>query len=212
MLSYLIHLFIIFLKSIVCLCVCVFVFVYNSQDPTLPGRVLEYNIENGSWCKLKSSVEDILLHAAFMICPNVLPIMTTAAAATTAGGGSSRGGGGGGGEENKNRFEDSLIMKDMGHAAFKCYIKTLQAANSESLRREITRSRFRSALILATPYSLAMQAEGVYTVKDLISSVNLPKYAMPPIYQAQIESLLTVAVAKSCKSKAARPPKNYESS
>ena len=155
----------------------------NRVDPTLPGRMLEMCVETGSWSKMKSSVEDILLHAAFLICPNAL-------------------------QNSTDDSEDPLATREMGHASFKAYIRTLQRAESDKERRELTRSRFRAALILATPYSLRLQADGTYTVADLITT-NLPSLRMPPIYQAQVEALLTVSVAQATKSKAAKTTKDY---
>ena len=129
---------------------------------------------------------DLLLHAAFMICPNT-PITI----------------------DVNIEERDELEVFEMGHAAFKAYIKTLQLAETDQSRREITRSRFRAALILATPYSLRLQSRGLYTVKDMIN-INLPDLEMPLLLQSQVEALLTVAVAKSVKAKSTKTQKDYE--
>ena len=155
-----------------------------TMDSKLPGKLLEMNVETGPWSKLKASVEDIVLHAAFMVCPNV--------------------------PKESDDVEDPLTVREMGHAAFKAYIRTLQRAPDELKRRELTRSRFRAALILATPFSLKLQSEGTYTVQDLIT-VNLPNLKMPPVLQGQIEALLTVAIAQASNAKSAKTSKNYES-
>ena len=155
-------------------------------DTTLPGRLLEYHTEKGDWTVLKSPSEQLLLHAAFLVTPHVIPVPDGAE-------------------------DDELTEREMGHNAFKNYIKTLQRADRDTERREITRSRFRAALILATPFTLNLQAEGNYIVEDLLT-INLPDMQMPKLLQMQVESLLTIAVGLACNSKAAKVNKNYESS
>lgn len=156
-----------------------------TTDSSLPGKILEFNIEGGHWTNMKASVEDLLIHAAFMICPNT-PITI----------------------DVDDIDRQDLEVFEMGHAAFKAYVKTLQMADTDQSRREITRSRFRAALILATPYSLRLQSRELYTVNDIIN-INLPDLEMPSMFQAQVEALLTVAVAKSVNAKSTKTSKDY---
>ena len=152
-------------------------------DPTLPGRLLEFHTENGHWTGLKAPLEELLLHAGFLVCPHVVIVPDGAE-------------------------DDELTEKEMGHNAFKNYARHLQRVDSDDERREITRGRFRAALILSTPYTLRLQAEGNYCVEDLIT-VNLPDLQMPKLLQMQVESLVSIAIGLSVNSKAAKVPKNY---
>ena len=154
------------------------------MDATLPGRILEYHTSNGHWTGLKAPSEELMLHAGFLICPHVVVVPDGA-------------------------DDDELTEKEMGHNAFKNYIRHLQRVDSDEERREITRGRFRAALILTTPYTLRLQAEGNYSVEDLITE-NLPDLNMPKLLQMQVESLISIVIGFSVRSKAAKVPKNYK--
>jgi len=91
----------------------------------------------------------------------------------------------------------------MGHAAFKAHSKAVAAANSDEERRELVRARFRAALLLTTPFSLRLRADGTSTVMDLVNRSDLNSLKFPPMLLSQIESLLSTAVSLSVSSKVA---------
>jgi hypothetical protein len=151
-------------------------------DPTLPSRLLVSLVEKGGWSNLQSSVEDLLVHAAFLVCPFTRQIVQP---------------------------NGTFINEDsqMGHIAFKEHTAYIQELSEED-KREAVRSRFRSALIMATPFSLRLKADNVYTVKDLIK-MNLNDYTMPAMFQAQVEALLSVSISMATDAKVAPTVRNH---
>lgn len=134
-------------------------------DRTIPGKLLVSMVEGGSWCNLNAPIEDLITHAAFLVCPHVSVHQKDA-------------------DDTK---EDTVT--EMGHAAFKAHTAALQRAETELERRELIRSRFRAALIMATPYCLRLKADGTSTVQHLVN-INLPDLNMPKMLQAQVEALI----------------------
>ena len=73
-------------------------------DPTLPGRILEYHTEQGHWTGLKAPLEELMLHAGFLICPHIVVVPDA-------------------------NDDDVLTEIEMGHNAFKNYIRHLHEAS-----------------------------------------------------------------------------------
>ena len=88
----------------------------------------------------------------------------------------------------------------MGHAAFRAHVQEVQGATTEDDRRRLIRDRFREALLEATPYCLRLRQDDCCTVLDLVK-YNVPELQLPPALQAQVESLLYVAVALATTAK-----------
>ena len=82
------------------------------EDPTLPSRVLVSMVEGGKWADLRSSSDDLLMHAAFIVCPHV----------------------------SKKRAPDGSwleVTSAMGHAAFKAHTKSVQRMSREDAREAV---------------------------------------------------------------------------
>ena len=45
----------------------------RSFDPTLGNKFLDQMVGKGAWTNLDASIEDLLLHSAFLVCPHSLP-------------------------------------------------------------------------------------------------------------------------------------------
>jgi len=142
-------------------------------DPTQPSRLLLSMVESGPWASLKATVEDLITHAAYVIVEHKRKIPYT------------------------NKFE----IIETGHNAFKAHAYDLQLM-SEDDKKEAIKNRFRSALIMSTPYYLKLKAEGVLLVEDLLK-VDFSSLNMPPMLQKQVEALLNVAVYSATNAKAA---------
>ena len=142
-------------------------------DPTLPSRLLLSMVESGPWASLKASVEDLITHAAYIIVEHKRQIPYT------------------------NKFK----IIETGHNAFKAHIHDLQLM-SEGDKKEAIKNRFRSALIMSTPFYLKLKVEGVLLVEDLLK-VDFSSMNMPPMLQKQVEALLNVAVYAATNAKAA---------
>ena len=149
-------------------------------DNTLPSRFLDELVERGEWSNLNAKVDDLLLHAAFMVVPYASLDEHT-------------------GEEH---------VTPMGHFAFKEYTAAMQRFDTDKQRKEATRSRFRSALLMSTPFALSLKADGVHTVQELVK-VNLPDIAMPPAYMEQVESFLATCVGEAAEAKIAPSIKDH---
>lgn len=145
-------------------------------DPTLPNRLLVDMVERGQWSSMQAAADELLMHAAFLVVPFVEKVKLP------------------GGEVLE-------IPTDYGHAAFKAHTKALQRANSEEDKRELVRERFRAALMLTTPYTLRLKADGTLSVMDLLERPNLGELGMPPALFDQVEALLSTAVSLSVSSK-----------
>lgn len=154
------------------------------KDAKLPGKLLVNMVEGRSWSNLHAPIEDLFTHAAFLVCPHVNEAGVT----------------------KDGKKEE--VETDMGHISFKAFVKSLQEAETENDRRELTRVRYRAALIMATPYCLRLKADGTHTVQDLIN-VNLPDVKMPPMLQAQVEACISVAVAGATNSKVVPTVRNH---
>lgn len=142
-------------------------------DPSLPSRLLLSMVESGPWASLKASVEDLITHAAYIIVEHKRQVPHT------------------------NKFE----IIETGHNAFKAHIQDLQLMSEEN-KKEAIKHRFRSALIMSTPFYLKLKVEGVLLVEDLLK-VDFSSLNMPPMLQKQVEALLNVAVYAATNAKAA---------
>ena len=146
----------------------------DGPDITLPNRFLDTMVEQGEWSNLNALAEELLLHAAFMIVPYT----------------------------SRDKVTGAETVMPMGQYSFKEFTAAMQVMESAKERREATRSRFRAALLMSTPYSLSLKADGVHTVQDLVK-INLPDLNMPEVYMEQVESFLNVAVSLAVESKIA---------
>ena len=82
--------------------------------------------------------------------------------------------------------------------------------NNENSVRDATKTRYRAALIMSTPFCLKLKSMGIYTAKDLMN-VNLDELGMPNALRGQLEALLSVVTLTSAKAKPAFSYHNYES-
>ena len=149
---------------------------HDDTDPTLPNRLLVDMVERGQWSSMQAAADELLMHAAFLVVPFVDKVKLP------------------GGEVLE-------VPTDYGHAAFKAHTKALQRCNSEEEKRELVRERFRAALMLTTPYTLRLKADGTLSVMDLLERPNLGELGMPPALFDQVEALLSTAVSLSVSSK-----------
>lgn len=145
----------------------------------LPGKVLLSMIEdqdNGSWCDLRAPIEDIFLHAAFLIVPftkTVLDVPT----------------------DKTKPSRTKRIESNMGNFAFKKYTEQLMQMSTAEEKREAAKERFRACFILTTPFTLFLKSKQVFIVEDLLK-VNLTDLEMPKALEVQLEVLLVVVVSK----------------
>ena len=145
-------------------------------DPTLPNRLLVDMVERGQWSSMQAAADELLMHAAFLIVPFV----------------------------QKVKMPDGGIQEiptEYGHAAFRAHTRALQNAISEEEKRELVRERFRAALMLTTPYTLRLKADGTLSVFDLLERPDLKSLGMPLVLLEQVEALLSTAVSLSVSSK-----------
>jgi len=134
-------------------------------------------VERGEWSSMTSSVDSLLMHAAFLSVPHV--------------------------ERRANKY-GIIVEKSTpwGHAAFKAHTKACQRVGSdEDRRRELVRERFRSCLLLTTPYTLRLKADGTLTVQDLVERTDLKKLGMNEALFDQVEALISTAISLSVSSK-----------
>lgn len=200
---------------------------------------LSNTVKGGAWCEMSAPVDELLLHAAFLICPNVPEVSTAVAAlaeddsAVTSrhsvkyqAAAEALGDGYKGFKRIKtSTFDpekaytstkddvcDNLDVfgneKDItlhGHDHFLEFSQYLQllAADSgaseesgDSRQREAIRERYRTALLLSTPFELNLKAAGVNTVAQL-ARWDMSSLELPPLYKTQIESMISTAIAAS---------------
>lgn len=155
----------------------------QSIDETLSNRLLVSMVEKGPWIHLSSPIDELFLHAAYLVIPFV-PYLDAAK------------------NDNTATSPGDSDDRELGHFAFKDHIRELQNLTSEEDRKECVKSRFRSALIFVTPYTLKLKSMGVFTNMDLIK-FNLPDLQMPSMFQSQVESLLSVAVSLAASARTA---------
>jgi hypothetical protein len=208
-----------------------------AEPASLAERMLSDIVGSGSWARMEAPVDDLLLHAAFLICGNVPAVSETLSSSTLV---------------SQSRLKSSLIiqlrdgyrgftrlglyrkegadesdgtdpeLKDVfgnpkditlhGHDAFidfGYYLEHLQLAGAErgdsnevivlSLRNAV-RDRYKTALLMSTPFELHLKASGVTNVAQLIRC-DLGQLDLPLLYRVQIESMLSTVVAKSIDAK-----------
>lgn len=144
-------------------------------DATLPGKLLLKMVENGNWANFGASVDELIIHACFLICPYAEELVSKTGAVT-------------------------VEQTEMGHFAFKRFTGFVQGVASLPQRQEAVRKRYRAALLMATPFTLTMRANGVALVQDLVK-VSLADYNMPPKMQEQVEALVSMAVSANSNAK-----------
>jgi hypothetical protein len=150
----------------------------------VPGQLLISLVEeDGVWCSLKASVEDLFLHAAFLVVPHK--------------------------RRRVDRRSGEMIESEsvMGNVSFKEHTKDLLKCATEEERREAVKERFRAAFILTTPFCLYLKNKRVYVVEDLMA-VDLGDLQLPPPLRTQIEALLTIVVAKCADSRLMPVPRD----
>lgn len=156
-------------------------------DQTLPSRLLHDSVKDGPWNKLTASIDEMFTSAAFLICPYA-PSQSSVT----------------------NSSADTVTYE--GHRAFKKHIAALQSPLlNEADRREVTKSRFRAALIMVTPFCLKLKSMGIHVVQDLVQ-IDLSTLDMPELLQKQVESLLSVVVSMTANAKDSFAIVNHEPS
>lgn len=117
------------------------------------SRMLEKLVEKVENSMLESSVEELLVNAAFLILPH---------------------GGPGSNEE-------------MGQHSFQRFAADIiDPSHSDEYREDLIRRRFRAAVMLATPYTLALKERNVMTAEQLMQ-IDLREYNLPPALYSQVE-------------------------
>jgi hypothetical protein len=150
----------------------------------VPGQLLVSLVEeDGVWCSLKATVEDLFLHAAFLVVPHR--------------------------RRRMDRRSGEMVESEtaMGNVSFKEHTKDLLKCATEEERREAVKERFRAAFILTTPFCLYLKNKRVYVVEDLMS-VDLGDLQLPPPLRTQIEALLVIVVAKCSDSRLMPVPRD----
>lgn len=141
-------------------------------DPTYASKLLVSMVEQGPWLNLKGPIDDLILHAAFLVCPFAAPNPDCA---------------------------DETNPTELGQNSFKLFINHLQGLDEES-SRELIRDRFRAALLMSTPFCLRLKSEGLSKIQDLVS-FELLDLGMPSALQNQVEAFLSVSVAMASNAK-----------
>jgi len=173
----------------------------NKEARLVANKMLEALVQDGSWNSLNASVDDIILHAAFLTCPYV--------------------------PEKKDDPPaplDDLALQDVqatipeaildvetsaqGQAALKAHLQYVQTLPPEDAR-DATKRRYRAALIMSTPFALRLRAANIMNAQSL-ANVNLGDLDMPLPLKAQVEALLTVVTLTAAKAKPAFSYHDYE--
>lgn len=219
--------------------------VKSDSSPSLCPRVvgltfaesfLKKAVSEGSWAEMSAPVDELLLHAAFLVCPNVDEVNRVLEQyaevsiersnhsvqydlATIALGDGYKGfkrvnvsefdpkkkyypyv------EEGSDRldvFGNDKAITLHGHdyfvkfAQYLDYIASTPGVDSveiESSQREAIRERYRTALLLSTPFELSLKASGVNSVSQL-ARYDLSVLELPQLYRTQIESMISTAIA-----------------
>lgn len=153
----------------------------QSQAKELLQSILEN--PDADWCKLTAPIDDFFVQAAFLIVPHMHHHPTT--------------------EQLPFDARNPHIIKtvaDMGNEAFKAYAMELYTLENESDREDFVRARFRSAVILTTPFTLYLKNRGVLTVQELLR-VNLHDLRLPAALLYQLEVLITIVVGRQVRAK-----------
>lgn len=166
---------------------------FKAPNNEIPSKILLSMIEDqekSSWCDLKSPIENIFLHAAFLIVPYTRTI-----------------------EDNSGKIKTkhkrtTRIESNMGNFAFKLYTEELLKLTTAEEKREAIKERFRACFILTTPFTLFLKNKHIYTVGDLLK-VNLSDLALPKALEVQLEVLLVVVVSKCVDAKIIPVPRDH---
>lgn len=153
----------------------------QSQAKTLLQSILE-NPE-ADWCQLNAGIDDFFIQAAFLIVPHMHHHPTTEKIPPA--------------ERNSHIL---MMVATMGNEAFKAYAMELYTLQDSNDREDFVRARFRSAVILTTPFTLYLKNRGVATVQDLLK-VNLQDLSMPAALLYQLEVLITIVVGRQVRAK-----------
>ena len=202
-------------------------------------QFLSSTVRGGSWSEMSAPVDELLLHAAFLICSNVAKVddalkdvklddkIPTIHSIQYEQATKALGDGYKGHKRvtitefdpNKDYSEmDSNCRDDQldvfgndksvtlhGHDFFLSFVRYLEllgtdpdltAEEVENEQREAIRERYRSALLLSTPFELRLKSSGVNTVSQL-TRYDLSTLDLPQLYRFQIESMLSTAIAAS---------------
>lgn len=190
----------------------------QSQANQLLQSLLE-DVE-ARWCKLTASIDDFFVQAAFLIVPHIhhhpqnQPRKKKKKQAQKLEDSESHSHrsydtdsddyeeGDENEDENGNVIDPALIYEvaEMGNAAFKAYAMELYTLSDESAKEDFVRARFRSAVILTTPFTLYLKKHGVQTVQDFLK-VELHDLQLPPALHYQLEVLLTIVVGRQVHAK-----------
>lgn len=201
---------------------------------------LKHSVASGRWSDMSAPVDELLLHAAFFVCPNVDVVNNTAVLFTESDRASLKhsrqydlaaaalGEGYKGFKRIQPReldpkktcvaiddlkahendhldtFGNEKIVTLHGHDSFLLFAQYLEfiavdaddTQEAEDRQREAIRERYRTALLLSTPYELNLKSNGVNTVAHL-ARYNLSVLDLLPLYRAQIESMISTAIAAS---------------
>ena len=222
--------------------------VLSDSPPSLSPRVvglafaesfLKNAVTGGSWAEMSAPVDELLLHAAFLVCPNVDEVNKVVEKY---------------GDDAKNapfnnssQYDMAAIALGDGYKGFKrlpvsvfdpekkynatvdeesahldvfgndkaitlhghdYFVKfaqyleyiaatpSLDLAEREKKQREAIRERYRTALLLSTPFELNLKSHGVNSVSQL-ARYDLSALELPQLYRTQIESMISTAIAAS---------------
>eukprot|EP01038_Epipyxis_sp_PR26KG_P012258 gene12258-16437_t len=160
----------------------------NKEVAEYPSKLLLSLVEDdGVWCSMNASIEDLFLHAAFLIVPYQKKTENH--------------------NSNKNKLKTEKSIgnhenEKMSNVEFKEFMRELLLLESEDDKREYIKERFRASFILATPYCLHLKKYNINNVYDLINSkFKLSTLNMQLPFETQIETLLTTIIGKAVDSK-----------
>jgi hypothetical protein len=125
------------------------------------SRLLQSLIEQIDSSSLQTSVEEVFVHAAFLILPFT--------------------------EDSTSIDKNSSDREEMGQHAFQHFAAALtDPCKTDEEREDMVRRRFRAAVMLTTPFTLKLKDEGVVSVEQLLS-LDLRPLHMPVALSTQLE-------------------------
>lgn len=173
----------------------------NKEARQVANKMLEALVQDGPWNSLNASVDDIILHAAFLTCPfapdvkEETPVVLDESAV----------------QEAKATVPAPILNVEtpaQGQAALKAHLQYVQTLDAEGAR-DATKRRYRAALIMSTPFSLRLRAANIMNAQSL-ANINLNDLNMPLPLMAQVEALLTVVTLTAAKAKPTFSYHDYE--
>jgi hypothetical protein len=173
-------------------------------EAMVANKVLTHMVENGNWKSMNSKIDELFMHAAYLIVEydkiiplthdelmelneksetddfptNITPLNCT--------------------HDNPNYSSsqmsyfidsDGLLCKKvslpMGQSSFRAHVVELQSTVSVDEQKAAIRERYRKALFLSTPYVLKLKNRDISLVKDLLL-YNLVDLDMPEMLLKQV--------------------------